>query len=53
MEKRRTFYVASEIFEQPHTANAVAVYAYLSCCADRQGMSFPSIETIGKHCGIY
>ena len=52
MAKRKTFYVAAAIFENVHTAYAVAVYAYLSFCADKQGVCFPGMETIAKHCGI-
>ena len=52
MAKRKTFYVSAAIFSQPHSAYAVAVYAYLSFCADKQGVCFPSIETISKHTGM-
>jgi len=52
MAKRKTFYVSAAIFSKPHSAYAVAVYAYLSFCADKQGVCFPSIETISKHTGM-
>ena len=52
MAKRKTFYVAAAIFDTPHSAYAVAVYAYLSFCADKQGVCFPGMETIAKNCGI-
>jgi len=52
MAKRKTFYVSAAIFSKPHSAYAVAVYAYLSFCADKQGVCFPGMETIAKHCGI-
>ena len=52
MAKRKTFYVAAAIFDAPHSAYAVAVYAYLSFCADKQGVCFPSIETIAERTGM-
>ena len=52
MAKRKTFYVSAAIFDTPHTAYAVAVYAYLSFCADKQGVCFPSISVIAERCGM-
>ena len=52
MAKRKTFYVSAAIFDTPHTAYAVAVYAYLSFCADKQGVCFPGMETIAERCGL-
>ena len=52
MAKRKTFYVSAAIFELPLSAYAIAVYCYLSFCADRQGSCFPSIKKICERCGI-
>jgi hypothetical protein len=52
MAKRKTFYVSAAIFELPLSAYAIAVYTYLSFCADRQGSCFPSIPTIAERCGM-
>ena len=52
MAKRKTFYVSAAIFELPLSAYAIAVYCYLSFCADRQGSCFPSIATIAERCGM-
>lgn len=52
MAKRKTFYVSAAIFELPLSAYAIAVYTYLSFCADRQGSCFPSIKKIAERCGI-
>ena len=52
MAKRKTFYVSAAIFSKPHSAYAVAVYAYLSFCADKQGVCFPGMETIAERCGL-
>ena len=52
MAKRKTFYVNAAIFDGSHSAYAVAVFAYLSYCADKSGSCFPSMSAIGRHCGI-
>ena len=52
MAKRKTFYVSAAIFDTPLSAYAIAVFAYLSYCADRQGSCFPSIATIAERCGM-
>ena len=52
MAKRKTFYVNASVFDGSHSAFAVAVFAYLSYCADKSGTCFPSMSTIGRHCGI-
>ncbi len=52
MAKRKTFYVPAAIFEGGHSAYAIAVYAYLCFCADKQGVCFPGMETIASHTGI-
>ena len=50
MAKRKTFYVSAAIFDTPLSAYAIAVFAYLSYCADRQGSCFPSIAKIAENC---
>ena len=52
MAKRKTFYVPAGIFEGGHSAYAVAVYAYLCFCADRQGVCFPGMDSIASHAGM-
>ncbi|MBR4906924.1 MAG: helix-turn-helix domain-containing protein [Clostridia bacterium] len=52
MAKRKTFYVPAAIFEGDYSAYAVAVYAYLCFCADKNGVCFPAIETIAAHTGM-
>ena len=52
MAKRKTFYVPAAIFEGRHSAYAVAVYAYLCFCSDKNGVCFPGMETIAAHCGM-
>ena len=52
MAKRKTFYVPAAIFEGGHSAYAVAVYAYLCFCADKNGVCFPGMETIAAQCGL-
>ncbi len=52
MAKRKTFYVPAAVFEGGHSAYAVAVYAYLCFCADKNGVCFPGMETIAEKCGI-
>ena len=52
MAKRKTFYVPAAIFEGGHSAYAVAVYAYLCFCSDKQGVCFPGMETIAAQCGM-
>ncbi len=52
MAKRKTFYVAAAVFEKGLSVHAIAVFAYLSFCADRQGNCFPSIKVIAERCGI-
>lgn len=52
MAKRKTFYVPAAIFDGDRSAYAVAVYAYLCFCADKQGVCFPGIASIGAHTGM-
>ncbi len=52
MAKRKTFYVPAAIFEGEHSAYAVAVYAYLCFCADKDGVCFPGKETIAARTGM-
>lgn len=52
MAKRKTFYVPAAIFEGGHSAYAVAVYAYLCFCCDKNGVCFPGMETIAAHTGM-
>ena len=52
MAKRKTFYVPAAIFEGGHSAYAVAVYAYLCFCCDKNGVCFPGMETIAAQCGM-
>ena len=52
MAKRETFYVAADIFEKGLDANAIAVYAFLSYCGNRDGECYPAISTIAKSCGV-
>lgn len=52
MAKRKTFYVNASVFDGSHSANAIAVYAYLSFCADKGGVCFPGMPAIGRHCGM-
>ena len=51
MAKRKTFYIPAGIFEGGHSAYAVAVYAYLCFCADRQGVCFPGMDAIASRTG--
>ena len=50
--KREKFYVYSDIFEAGLSAREIAVFAYLSRCANKDGVAFPSIANIASKCGI-
>ena len=52
MAKRKTFYVQAAIFDGTRSVHAVAVYAYLSFCANKDGECFPGELIIARHCGI-
>ena len=52
MEKRKTFYVVSDVFKHDLSAYAIAAFAYLSYCCNRQGECFPSVATIAQHTGM-
>lgn len=46
------FLIPEDIFDYELSAKAFIVYSYLSRCADKRGVSFPSRENIGKNCKI-
>ena len=48
--KREKFYVYSDIFEAGLSAREIAVFAYLSRCANKDGVAFPSMRTIVDKC---
>lgn len=48
--RRKNYY--NMIFEQDISEHAKIVYLYLCRCADSEGQSFPSQNTIGKKCSI-
>ena len=48
--KRDKFYVYSDIFEAGLSAREIAVFAYLSRCANKDGVAFPSIANIAGKC---
>ena len=48
---RKTFYAAAAIFDSDVSASAKLVLLYLSRVANREGVCFPSLATIGEHCG--
>ena len=48
--KRDKFYVYSDIFEAGLSAREIAVFAYLSRCANKEGVAFPSIANIAGKC---
>jgi len=52
MERKNWFYSYDMIFEQPISAYAKVIYVYLCRCADSDGKSFPSHQTIGLKCSI-
>jgi hypothetical protein len=51
-ERREWFYSYNMIFEAPVSEHAKIIYLYLCRCADGEGQSFPSYNTMGKKCGI-
>ena len=50
--KREKFYVYSDIFEAGLSAREIAVFAYLSRCANKEGVAFPSVRNIAGKCRI-
>lgn len=52
MAKRKTFYVATDVFDRELSPAAIAVYAYLSFCGNKERQCFPSVKTIANACGI-
>lgn len=52
MAKRKTFYVATDVFDRELSPAAIAVYAYLSFCGNKEHQCFPSVKTIANACGI-
>ena len=48
---RKTFYAAAAIFDSDVSASAKLVLLYLSRVSNREGVCFPSLATIGEHCG--
>lgn len=52
LNKRKRFYVSADIFDHGLSAQAIAVFAFLSRCAGKDGIAFPSVSTIAGHCHI-
>ena len=52
MSKRRKFYVSADIFDYGLSAQAIAVYAFLSRCAGKEGVAYPSVAKIAQNCRI-
>ena len=52
MAKRKTFYVATDVFDRELSPAAIAVYVYLSFCGNKERQCFPSVKTIAHACGI-
>ena len=52
MAKRKTFYVATDVFDQELSPAAIAVYVYLSFCGNKEHQCFPSMKAIAGACGI-
>ena len=51
--RRRTrFYTSSLIWDTPLRPADIAVFAFLSWCADAEGRSFPSVAEIARRCGM-
>jgi len=51
-ENNKYFRVDRDIFEMGLTEKAVAVYLFLSCSADNEGIAFPSKSVIANNCDI-
>lgn len=51
-ERKNWFYSYNMIFEQDISSQAKLIYLYLCRCADEEGQSFPSINTIAGKCSI-
>ncbi len=49
-EPRKSFYVTTDLFERNISRTAKLVLTYLSRTANREGVCFPSIPQIAKHC---
>ena len=52
IEKRKEFYVTSLIWNEELSCFAKAVLAYMSYCANREGVCYPSMRRIAEECHI-
>ena len=50
MSTRKEFYVVTSVFDKGLSSRAIAVYAYLSYCADKNGECFPAVKRIAYEC---
>lgn len=51
MAKRKTFFVSTDVFGAGLTPVAIATFAYLSFCCDKDGKCYPPVKTIAANCG--
>lgn len=50
--KRKEFYLSTDVWMSGLSCHAKAVLAYLSYCADKQGECFPSVRKIAEECSV-
>ena len=52
MAKRIVFHVSAVLFDLGLSCAAIAVFAYLSFCSNKDGLCFPSVKSVSRRCGI-